>query len=104
MFSKIQERQFFIAFSAFEHCSGIPLLYAIMVARDMFIETAGIEDVVAMWTPCVAMVYYHVLIQALVRNRFATFEALHAEKERQIWHQFPYIGTDIKQISWGGEM
>ena len=64
----------------------------------MFIEPAGIEYVAAMRTSCVAMGYYHVFIQALVRNRFAAFKAPHAGKERQIWHQFPYIGGDIKQI------
>jgi hypothetical protein len=66
----------------------------------MFIEPAGIEYVIAVRTSRVAMGYYHVLVQALVRNRFAAFEAFHAGKERQIWHQFPYIGTDIKQILW----
>ncbi len=61
----------------------------------MFIEPAGIEDVIAVWTSYVAVGSYHVLIQALVRNGFAAFEALHAGKERQIWH-----GTKIKQILW----
>jgi len=97
MFSQIQERQFFIALGAFECCIIIIFLYAFMIAGDVFIEPAGIEDVAAMVTPCVAMVFYHVLIQALVRNRFVAFEALHAGKEGHIWHQCPYIGTDIKQ-------
>jgi hypothetical protein len=44
----------------------------------MFIEPAAIEDVAAMWKPCAAMGYYHVFIQAMVRNRFAAFETNHA--------------------------
>ena len=73
------------------------IYFDMCIAQKMFIEPAGIEDVAAMWAPCAAMGYYHVPIQALLRNRFAAFEALHAGNKRQIWHQFLYIRADIKQ-------
>jgi hypothetical protein len=43
-------------------------------------------------------------IKAMVRNRFDAFEELTAGKARQSWYQFPYIGTDLKQILWASGM
>jgi hypothetical protein len=50
----------------------------VLISLYMFIEPYGIEYVTAMWTPCAAMGYYHVLVHDLVRNRLTAFETVHA--------------------------
>jgi len=96
MFTEIQERHVFSAFGAFEPCAGIAFLDAFMIARDMFIEPAGIEDVAAVGTSDVAMGYYHVLVKVMVRNGFTAFEANHTVQKGTVLHCFHYVRTNIK--------